>query len=220
MHYLLKKLRTAGKAVMTGLLLLSALVAKGQTFSVDTLSDAVFQRMVGKSFKHDCSVRRSDLRYLRLSHYDAEGRVHTGELVCNRLIADDLKEIFQELYRHRYPIERMRLIDDYGADDEQSMRDNNTSCFNFRAIAGSAKLSNHALGMAIDINPLYNPYVKRRKDGSLFVQPATAARYADRSRRWPYQLRKGDLCYRLFIKHGFKWGGAWSSHKDYQHFER
>jgi hypothetical protein len=74
--------------------------------------------------------------------------------------------------------------------------------------------------MAIDINPLYNPYVKRSKDGKLLVQPANARKYSDRSKRWNYKLEKGDLCYRLFIKHGFKWGGSWTNSKDYQHFER
>ena len=202
------------------ILWLTALTANGQTFTIDTISDAVFQRMQGKSFKRDCTVKRSELRYLRLSHYDVEGKEHIGELVCNKMIASDLKEIFQELYKHHYPIQRMQLVDDYDADDEQSMRANNTSCFNFRRIAGSTKLSKHSQGLAIDINPLYNPYVKRQANGTLIVQPANATCYADRRKAIPYKIERDDLCYRLFIKHGFKWGGSWSSSKDYQHFER
>ena len=198
----------------------TTLTANAQTFTIDTISDAVFQRMQGKSYKKDCTVPRSELRYLRLSHYDLQGKEYIGELICNKKIASDLKEIFKELYQQKYPIERMRLIDDYDADDERSMQANNTSCFNFRTIAGSKKLSKHSLGMAIDINPLYNPYVKRSKDGKLLVQPANARKYSDRSKRWNYKLEKGDLCYRLFIKHGFKWGGSWTNSKDYQHFER
>lgn len=194
--------------------------AEAQTFTIDTISDAVFQRMLGKSYKKNCTVPRSELRYLQLSHFDAKGQEQIGELVCNKKIANDLKEIFQELYRKKYPIERMRLIDEYEADDERSMRDNNTSCFNFRTIAGTNKLSKHSQGMAIDINPLYNPYVKRRKDGTLAVQPTIARKYSDRNKRWTYKIEKNDLCYRLFIKHGFKWGGAWTNSKDYQHFER
>ena len=194
--------------------------ASAQTFTVDTISDAVFQRMKGKSYKDDCTVSRSELRYLRLSHYDGAGKERVGELVCNKVIANDLKEIFQELYRQKYPIERIQLIDDYDGDDERSMQANNTSCFNFRAIAGSTKLSKHSQGMAIDINPLYNPYVRQRKDGRTVVQPATGRKYANRSKRWPYMIVKDDLCYRLFTKHGFKWGGSWRTMKDYQHFER
>ena len=198
----------------------SAIIVNAQTFTIDTISDAVFQRMEGKSFKRDCTVKRSELRYLRLSHYDDEGNEHIGELVCNKMIASDLKEIFQELYKRHYPIQRMQLVDDYDADDEQSMRANNTSCFNFRRIAGSTKLSKHSQGLAIDINPLYNPYVKRQANGTLIVQPANATCYADRRKAIPYKIERDDLCYRLFIKHGFKWGGAWTKQQDYQHFER
>jgi hypothetical protein len=196
------------------------LSANGQTFTIDTISDAVFQRMKGKSYKNNCTVPRSELRYLRLSHYDFKGHVQVGELVCNKMIASDLKEIFQELYRQKYPIERMQLIDDYDADDERSMEANNTSCFNFRAIAGSKKLSKHSQGLAIDINPLYNPCVKRGKDGTIVVQPSTARRYADRTKSSPYYVKKNSPIHRLFLAHGFTWGGAWRSLKDYQHFER
>ena len=198
----------------------ASLAMNAQTFSIDTISDATFLRMQGKSYKKGCTVKRSDLRYLKLSHYDGNGNDTIGEIVCNKMIANDLKEIFQELYRHRYPIERMRLIDDYDADDERSMRANNTSCFNFRPIAGSKKLSKHSQGMAIDINPLYNPCVKRDKQGHVSVQPSTASKYAERSTKRKFMIDKNDLCYRLFMKHGFIWGGSWHSTKDYQHFER
>ena len=208
------------KKIACFILWVVSLNVNGQTFTIDTISDAVFLRMQGKSYKNNCTVDRSELRYLRLSHYDENGEEYIGEIVCNKKISNDLKEIFQELYKQKYPIERMRLIDEYEADDERSMQANNTSCFNYRTIAGSQKLSKHSLGMAIDINPLYNPYVKRGKDGTLIVQPANARKYANRAKRWPSKIEKGDLCYQLFIKHGFKWGGSWSSSKDYQHFER
>jgi hypothetical protein len=171
--------------------------------------------MQGRSFPVGCSIPRSDLRYLRVLHYDAGGQVQQGELVCNKAIAQDLIDIFHQLYHAHYPIERMRLIDDYDADDEQSMRANNTSCFCFRAISGSHKLSKHAQGLAIDINPLYNPYQKGAK-----VQPANARRYCNRAASFPYKIEKGDLLYRLFVSHGFSWGGSWRSLKDYQHFEK
>ncbi len=190
-------------------------------FRIDTISDGVFRRMQGKSYGSDCTIPRADLRYLQVSHYNKDGVVCRGEIVCNKLIAKDLIEIFKVLYSNRYPIERMRLVDDYDGDDERSMRANNTSCFNFRRVAGSTKLSAHSQGLAIDINPLYNPCVRRRKDGTLTVQPATARQWADRSRQHvDYRIEKGDLCHRLFLEHGFVWGGSWRSVKDYQHFER
>lgn len=202
------------------LLCLTAMTANAQTFAIDTISDAVFQRMLGKSYKYDCTVKREDLRYLHIIHYDGEGKEVQGELVCNKLIANDLIEIFKELHKQKYPIERMRLIDDYDGDDERSMQANNTSCFNFRAIAGSKKLSKHSQGLAIDINPLYNPCVRFRKDGKMSVEPRTGRPYTNRNKPFPYKIDKNDLCYRLFMKHGFKWGGDWRSLKDYQHFER
>jgi hypothetical protein len=199
-----------------------SLLGSAQTqdgFSVDTLTDAVFQRMLGRSYPEGCTVRRSDLRYLRVRHYDKDGQVHEGELVCHQKISRQLIDIFQRLYEARYPIERISLIDDYDADDEQSMRANNTSCFCYRTVAGSKKLSKHAQGLAIDINPLYNPYVKQCKDGSLKVQPLTGRKYTQRRASFPYKIEKGDLCHRLFLEHGFTWGGAWRTQKDYQHFE-
>jgi hypothetical protein len=145
--------------------------------------------------------------------------VQEGELICHKDIADDLLAIFQELYKAAYPIERMVLIDEYDADDEASMRANNTSAFNFRYASGMKRLSSHSTGMAIDINPLYNPLVKHR-EGQTRVFPTTAAAYMDRTKYFPYKIEKGDLCYRLFKKYGFSWGGDWKSSKDYQHFEK
>lgn len=194
--------------------------AQVNAFTADTLPDAVFRRMQGRSYPTGCTIARSELRYLKVLHYDAEGHIHQGELVCNQRIANDLLDIFRQLYEAHYPIERMQLIDNYEADDEQSMQANNTSCFCYRTTPGGKRLSKHAQGLAVDINPLYNPYVRRQKSGTTIVQPKTARPYTDRSRKFRYKIDKGDLCYRLFIEHGFAWGGNWLSLKDYQHFEK
>lgn len=189
------------------------------SFTKDTISDSVFARIEGKSYKEDCTTLREDLRYLRVMHYNKEGEVRRGELICHKDIADALLEIFQELYKAKYPIERMVLVDEYGADDEASMCANNSSAFNFRYISGTRKLSSHSRGMAIDINPLYNPYVRQGK-GGVRVSPSGASGYVDRTKEFPYMIVKGDLCYRLFKKYGFTWGGEWKNSKDYQHFEK
>ena len=189
-------------------------------FVAEEISDAVFARMQGKSYKKNCTIPRNQLRYLRLLHRNDKGEILLGEIVCNVKIANDLVEIFRQLYEASYPIERMVLIDEYNADDETSMRHNNTSSFNFRTIAGSKKLSHHARGMAVDINTLYNPYYKKRKNGTVVVQPTTGKPYINRKRDFPYKIVRGDLCYRLFLEHGFTWGGAWRDRKDYQHFEK
>ena len=193
-------------------------------FSISLIDDATMQRMIrGGSFPEGCSISRNDLRYLQVKHVDFNGKTQTGELVCNKAIAQDLLDIFRELFKQRYPIASIRLIDDFGADDEASMRANNTSCFCYRTINGSTKLSAHSRGMAIDINPLQNPCVRYTKDGKLRrIQPDTkeARNHMNRTSGKAHMITRNDLCYRLFVKHGFTWGGAWRSVKDYQHFEK
>lgn len=188
-------------------------------FVSSEIPDTLWQRMQGKSYQPNPQIGRTDLRYLKVLHWDYDQKSHEGEIVCHRLIADKLLRIFRELYAHHYPIQQIRLADAYDGDDERQMRANNTSCFCYRTVSGSKKLSYHARGLAIDINPLYNPYVCHRKGKSPLVQPANAARYADRSRRFRYKIEEGDLCHRLFLEYGFVWGGSWKTTKDYQHFE-
>ena len=166
------------------------------------------------------AVSYDDLRYVHVLHYDFDGNPAEGELICNEYIAQDLVEIFYELYYNEYQIERMVLIDEYDGDDTASMEDNNTSCFNYRVVEGSESLSKHAYGLAIDINPFYNPYVTYEKDGTEKVSPVAALGYADRSVNFPYKIDEEDLCCRLFKEHGFIWGGNWNSLKDYQHFQK
>ena len=100
------------------------------------------------------------------------------------------------------------------------MQDNNTSCFNYRVVDGTSNLSKHALGLAIDINPFFNPYVVFQKDGSTYISPKGSETYADRSKDFAYKIDENDLCYQLFKEHGFIWGGHWNSCKDYQHFQK
>ena len=189
-------------------------------FSVEAIPDSIFRLMQGRSYTAGCTIPRSELRYLRLSHFDAEGQEHVGEMVCHRRIAKDVCDIFRALYQARYPVERMQLIDRYEADDERSMQANNTSAFNFRRVAHTRNLSKHALGMAVDINPLYNPHCKRLSSGRTVTEPPQGLPYSHRSRSFPYKIEEGDACHRLFVRHGFIWGGSWRKSKDYQHFER
>lgn len=189
-------------------------------FAIEPISDSLFARMKGRSYATGCTIPRTQLCRLRLIHTTAEGRIRLGEMVCNRAIAHDLLSIFRSLYAAHYPIERVTLIDDYGADDERSMTANNSSCFNYRPVAGSHKLSAHSRGMAVDINPLYNPCCRTRRDGRRIIQPAKGRQYADRAVSSPYRIQSGDLLQRLFLAHGFTWGGTWRTVKDYQHFEK
>ncbi|MDE7299760.1 MAG: M15 family metallopeptidase [Lachnospiraceae bacterium] len=188
-------------------------------FSFEEIPDSVFERMKGKSYGHNCTIPCSELRYVRVLHYGFDGKVHIGELVVNRAIARDITDIFRELFDAQYPVEKMLLIDEYGADDNASMADNNTSSFNFRFVEGTSTVSLHAYGLAVDINPRYNPYLPMR-DGLAEVLPENGKEYADRSLDCIYYIRPGDVCYQAFVSRGFSWGGDWSSSKDYQHFSK
>lgn len=188
-------------------------------FYISEITDDIFARMQGKSYKEDCTVPREDLRYVHVRHMGFDGEAKDGELVVNKAIADDVLAIFEELYKADYPIEKVRLVDEYDADDEASMSDNNSSAFNFRFISHTTRISKHGLGMAVDINTRYNPYVKT-VDGKLSIEPANGADYVDRSKDFPHKIDHEDLCYKLFKEHGFTWGGDWTHSKDYQHFER
>ncbi|TAH67363.1 MAG: M15 family peptidase, partial [Anaerolineaceae bacterium] len=148
-----------------------------------------------------------------------DGLTHIGEMIVNKAIAEDVLAIFRELYNLEYPIEKMLLIDEYDADDLKSMADNNSSSFNYRFVEGTSRRSVHSDGLAIDINPLYNPYVRTRDD-KLEILPENATEYVDRDKDNIYYIKKDDPIYNAFVSRGFTWGGEWKNSKDYQHFEK
>lgn len=209
-------------------------------FYYEPLSDELIARITGISYpvtedkkdslsiealnvaasSEDIQVDYDELCYMSVLHYNLRGVERTGELICNKAIAQDLVEIFYELYRNEYQIEQIRLIDEYNGDDTLSMQDNNTSCFNYRVVDGTTSLSKHAYGLAIDINPFFNPYVVFKTDGPTYISPRGSEIYADRSKDFAYKIDENDLCYKLFTERGFIWGGNWNSCKDYQHFQK
>ena len=191
-------------------------------FYYESLSPEIVKRIKGYSYPADdanCQISLDDLCYVSVLYYNFDDKEKHGELICNKEIAQDLVEIFYELYLAQYPIEKIRLVDEYNADDELSMADNNTSCFNYRVVAGTTKLSNHSYGLAIDINPFFNPYVTF-PNGEPHASPTGSEYYIDRNKDFAYKITTDDLAYKLFTAHGFTWGGNWKSSKDYQHFEK
>lgn len=208
---------------LNGELMADARITWEDGFYYEPLSEALVEYITGVSYPESLdnpAVTTDQLTYVHVLYYDFEGNPAEGELICNQTIAQDLVEIFCELYKTEYQIEKIRLIDEYGGDDNLSMADNNTSCFNYRVVEGTSSLSRHAYGLAIDINPLYNPYITYNKDQTMNVFPAAGEIYADRSASFPYKIDENDLCFRLFKEHGFTWGGDWNSCKDYQHFQK
>lgn len=194
-------------------------------FYYEPVSDNLRRYITGVSYPSadenaEPEITIDELRYVHILHYDFDGNPAEGELICNQYIARDLVDIFYELYRNEYQLERVLLIDEYDGDDDASMDENNTSCFNYRVVEGTETLSKHAFGLAIDVNPFYNPYITYNKDGSRNIFPADAEAYANRSADFPYKIDENDLCYKLFTEHGFTWGGNWNNSKDYQHFQK
>ena len=190
------------------------------SFYYTEVPEAIKARMRGLSYPADDSAAQiswDKLRYMKVLYVNYSGITCEGELVCNKAIADDLIDIFRQLYAANYQICQIRLVDDFMANDDLSIAADNTSSFNYRVVEGTTRLSHHGLGRAIDINPLYNPcvYVKSGR-----VSPPAGAAYADRSADFPHKIDKNDLAYKLFIAHGFTWGGDWKTLKDYQHFEK
>jgi hypothetical protein len=165
------------------------------------------------SWRPGCPVPVEQLRAIDLRHLGNDGAVHTGRLIVHADLAAGLVEVFRDLYDARFPIDKMEPIDEYGGDDMKSIKANNTSAFNCRAVTGGTRWSEHAYGRAIDVNPFVNPYVK----GST-VLPPEAAPYTDRSRDEPGMIHADDEVVRAFAAGGWRWGGYWSSLKDYQHF--
>ena len=172
---------------------------------------------LGASWRPGCPVEPGQLRRIEVDHVGFDGQTHRGELIVHEDLVAEVITIFEQLYRLRYPIEKMRTLDLYrAADDELSMEDNNTSAFNCRGLSGSSRWSQHAYGRAIDLNPLLNPCIY----GGGAFQPQNAAPYLDRARTDPGLLHNGDPAVHVFTDRGWRWGGFWTGPIDYQHFER
>lgn len=139
-------------------------------------------------------------------------KIHQGQLVVNKAVQQDVEEIFTELLQMRFPISKVIPIVQYGWDDLVSMADNNTSCFNYRLIAGTDRPSWHAFGRAVDPNPIQNPFTKKGQPN----QPAGAIY----DPAVPGTVVKDGPVVRLFLERGWQWGGNWTDPIDYQHFQK
>jgi len=165
------------------------------------------------TWSKSCPVAVDDLRYLTLGFWGFDGRPHTGEMIVKAEVADDIIEIFRALFEARYPIEEMRITTQAEVDAPPIGDGNNTGAFVCRAAVGSARFSEHAYGLAVDVNPFINPYIKGK-----VVLPELAADYLDRENVRPGMIVEGDVVVAAFDAAGWGWGGRWSSRKDYQHF--
>lgn len=178
--------------------------------TISRVPDSVLAR---STWSTDCPVSRGDLRYLTVSFVGFDGQAHTGELLVHAGAARDVRRAFKALYRARYPIEEMRVVDAPELDVPPTGDGNNTTAFVCRPSRGSTNWSQHAYGLAIDVNPFFNPYV--RDD---VVLPEFASYFTNRNRNHPGLLTPGGPGVRAFTRIEWEWGGDWSGLKDYMHF--
>ena len=196
-------------------------LAADNRFSYRKLDAALKARITGMSYPAndpDVLISYDELRYVTLRYVDFSGQTHSGELIVNAKLANEVMKIFYALYQGAISARLgASLVDDFGepGDDNRSMEANNSSAFNYRRVTGTATLSRHSLGAAIDINPLFNPYLH----GGI-VSPVNATPYVDRSQDFPGKIDHTDTCYKLFRQYGWSWGGDWTGDKDYQHFSK
>jgi len=180
------------------------------------IPDNIFSYMQGKSWQKKNAVQKKDLVYLQITYYGFDGNFHPGELIVHKQVAQEVLEIFDELYHAHFPLQKVQLIDKYQGSDELSMADNNSSAFCTRPMTGEKNsFSKHSYGIAIDINPVQNPYVKND-----LVLPAKGNEYLDRRKIRKGMIVKDNVCYKAFTRRGWKWGGDWRTLQDYQHFEK
>jgi len=196
-----------------GLLLAALLAIQGPPFS-HTVSP-VTKAQLPHSWRSGCPVGPARLRRVRLSYWGFDGARHNGAVVVNADAVVDLVRVFSRLYAARFPIRRMRPIDAYGGNDERSLAADNTAAFNCRYAVGPGprRWSVHAYGLAIDVDPVENPYVLNGR-----VHPRAGRAYLNRSRVRPGMAVPGGLLVRSFAGVGWQWGGRWTGSPDYQHF--
>jgi hypothetical protein len=205
-------------ALVAGALALGAGTAGGAHYSApafrgtaEPIPASLRARM--SSWHRGCPASVASLRLLTLTHWGFDGRVHTGRLVVAAPQTHAVLRALRGVFEASFPIKRMELVERYGSDDDRSMAADNTSGFNCRRVYPGGPWSAHAYGIAIDINPLENPYITSGR-----VSPPGGAAFIDRSQRRKGLIHADDAVVRAFAAVGWSWGGAWRSPKDYQHF--
>lgn len=188
-------------------------------FSSTVIPDSIIASMKLKNiWNSNCPITLERLRLLTLAHYDFDNNLAQGQMVVHEKIAANVILIFKELLKIKFPIEKIKLIDDYDGSDESSMADNNSSCFNYRMISNTDVISMHSYGLAIDINPLQNPYiVDNLIPNELKIWPDEGKKYLNRNNKRPGMVEE---IVKIFATHGLDvWGGNWNAPLDYHHFQ-
>jgi hypothetical protein len=188
---------------------------------IQPIPDATWAAMQGKSFNtvvKGCA-QRDDLVLVSVPYLNFKNEKKQGQLIVHKSVGATVLKIFTDLYTDKsYQIERMELIDVFGGNDRSSMNANNTSGYNCRVVSGSTRLSSHARGLALDINPLINPYVWRKGTSPLGGKPFDTPKERNAAKNQPGMILSSSAITKAFLNAGWGWGGNWTSSKDYQHF--
>lgn len=177
-----------------------------------TVEPVTVERL-GVTWRPGCPVPPTDLRLVTMTYATFDGRAATGEIVLNAQVVDDVVAVFAELYAAHFPIHKMVTMEVYGGVDGAAGKDNNSSGFNCRLVRGTDHWSQHAYGLAVDINPRENPYLVGGE-----IRPPDGAAYLDRADVRPGMIVEGDVVFDAFTARGFEWGGSFVTTPDYQHF--
>ena len=196
-------------------LLLAVLVAASPQPQFAHEVSRVTAAQLPHSWRPGCPVAPTQLRRLRFTYWGFDRRAHSGAVIARDAAMPDLVRVFRRLYASRFPLRRVRPIDAYGGNDERSLAADNTAAFNCRYVVGPGprRWSTHAYGLAIDVNPVENPYLERGR-----VHPRAGAAYLDRTTMRPGMAFPSGVLVRAFAAVGWRWGGRWAGSPDYQHF--
>jgi hypothetical protein len=185
----------------------------GTGFSA-VVADPAPQRVIDRStWRPGCPVGKGDLAWIRTTYWGFDRTRHSGEILVNGAVAGDVVDAFRQLYRARFPIESMGIARREDLDAPPTGDGNMTGSFACRPVRGGTTYSQHAYGLAVDLDPFQNPY--HRDD---LVLPELASSYLDRDWLRPGMITPGGPAVRAFASIGWSWGGDWSTFKDYQHF--
>lgn len=183
-----------------------------ETIKLDTIIDSDLKKIKVRSDLKNFKSIYKELSLINVYYFGYDSLVHRGQLVCHKSVANELKEVFIELYKIKFPVESVRPISFFDWNDEISMSSNNTSCFNYRTVSKTNKLSEHSKGLAIDLNPKYNPYISSKG----VISP----RNGQYNNNNIGTILADSKVISLFKDKGWKWGGNWKRSKDYQHFSK
>ncbi len=170
-------------------------------------------KMKGKTWRKGCPIPLRDLSLVRFTHWNQQAGVQWGELIVAEEEAGAIADIFADVYAIYFPMTSVKLMHEFNGSDDASMKANNTSAFNCRNIKRTKRFSEHSYGKAIDVNPLWNPWVKGK-----YIDPPEGKAYLDREQDVPGLITNDHSIVKIFARHGWKWGGYWKKQKDYQHF--